>query len=79
MMEMTDKNGKGKEFYKATIRAVKVLEGELKEMAEWQNLEPNDIVVVKKSKYNSEPNYKIEKINGSVVEYLKKQGLAVKE
>jgi hypothetical protein len=79
MMEMTDKNGEGKEFSKATIRAVKVLEGELKEMAEQQNLEPNDIVVVKKSKYNSEPNYKIEKINGSVVEYLKKQGLAVKE
>ncbi len=66
-------------FSKATIRAVKVLEGELKEMAEQQKLSPTDIIIVKKSTYNSEPKYSIEKIEGSIVEYLKTNGITVEK
>lgn len=65
------------EYSKATIRAVKVLKGELKEQAEKLNLSQDAIVIVKKSEYHSEPNYKIEEIKGSIIEYLKENGLTI--
>lgn len=70
---------KSDKYVKATIRAVRILEGEPKELAEQQHLKPTDIVIVKKSMYHSLPSYKVEKITGSIVEYLKKNGLKVND
>lgn len=73
---VVDSNAK-EEYSKATVRAVKVLKGEPRAEAERQNLNLDDIVVVKKSEYNSEPNYNVKKITGSIVKYLKNNGLEV--
>ena len=62
-------------YSKAKIRAVKVLKGEPRQEAERKGFSQEDIVMVKKSEYHSEPNYKIEKIDGSIVAFLKKNGL----
>ena len=60
-------------YLKAKIRAVRVLRGEPLELAKKQHLQPDDIVIVKKGQYSPEPSYKIEKIEGSIVGYLKKK------
>jgi hypothetical protein len=67
------------EYSKAKVRAVKVLKGEPREQAEKLGLKPDDIVLVKKGQYQSEPPYKVEKIEGSIVAYLKKNGLIITE
>lgn len=51
------------------IREVSVLKGRAKEKAEEQNLEDDDLVIVKTS-VNSLPEYELEKIEGEPVKYL---------
>ncbi|MEM0143973.1 MAG: hypothetical protein QXL94_08575 [Candidatus Parvarchaeum sp.] len=54
------------------IRAVKVLDEELRKIAKKKGYKDKDIVLIKR---NGLGNYEIEKIEGNVVEYLIKSGL----
>jgi cupin superfamily acireductone dioxygenase involved in methionine salvage len=66
------------EYVDAKVRAVKVLDADLKELAKKKGFKDNDIVLVKKGKYSSEPPYDLEKIECSIVEYQKKNGVVIK-
>jgi hypothetical protein len=59
----------------AAIRAVKVLGKGLKDQAKKQGFKANDIVLVERSEYGK---YKLTKIEGSIVEWQRKNGLVVK-
>jgi hypothetical protein len=61
--------------YDIRIRKVKVLQGRLKNEAQKQNLNPDDLVIVKTS-VNSLPEYQIEKIVGDPVSFLLKRAKA---
>ncbi len=57
----------------ARIRKVKVLQGRAKAEADKQNLNPNDLVIVRTSIHsNSLPEYHIEKVDGDPVSFLLK-------
>lgn len=61
------------------VRAVKVLDSELKAQAKKLGYKETDIVLVKRGRYGSEPPYEIvAKIDGSIVEFQKKNGVVVK-
>lgn len=68
-----------KEYTDAMVRAVKVLSPDLQEKAKKMKLKSTDLVLVKVGKYHSEPDYELVKIEGSVVEFLKKNGVNVKK
>ncbi|MDR2203252.1 MAG: hypothetical protein LBE76_02925 [Nitrososphaerota archaeon] len=55
-----------------SIRKVKVLQGRAKEEAETMGLKPDDLVILTTT-VNSLPQYNIEKIDGSPVDYLMKK------
>jgi putative NADH-flavin reductase len=61
----------------AMVRAVKVLSADLRQKAKKMKLKDNDIVLVKVGQYHSEPEYELVKINGSIIEFLKKNGIEV--
>ena len=63
----------------AMVRAVKVLDPELKKQAKSQGYKENDIVFVQTAKCGYKPFYKLTKINGSIVEFLKNNGVVVKK
>ncbi len=61
------------------VRAVKVLSSDLRAQAKKKGFKDNDFVFIKVGEYHSEPEYKIEKIEGSIIEFIRNKGAIVKE
>lgn len=66
------------EYTASMIRAVKVLNSDLQDEAKKQGLKQNDIVLVKVGEYHSESKYTLQKIDGSIIEFMKKSGISTK-
>ncbi len=64
---------KAQQYSKAMVRAVKVLEGGLKEETRRQGFKNDDVVYIKIGKYHSAQDFAMVKIEGSIVEFLKSQ------
>lgn len=67
-----------REYTGAMVREVKVLSSDLKAIAKKKGYKDTDIVFVKKGKYASEPPYDLVKIEGSIIEFFKGNGVVVK-
>lgn len=68
------------QYTDAMVRAVKVLSPDLQAKAKKElHLKDDDIVLVKIGKYHSEPDYELVEIKGSVVEFMKKNGIVIKQ
>lgn len=63
----------------AMIRAVKVLSPELRAKAKKMKLKDTDVVLIKKGTYHSEPDYELTKVEGSIVEFYRKNGILIND
>jgi len=60
----------GEEYSDLRIRKVKILQGKARETALDAGLSDDDLVILKTSRYNSQPTYEVEKIEGDPTLYL---------
>ena len=70
---------KKEEYTSSMVRAVKVLDDDLKKKAKKMNLDDDDLVLVKIGQYHSEPDYDLVKIDGSIIEFYRKNGIVIKK
>lgn len=58
------------EYSDVRIRKVRILQGKAREAATKAGASPDDLVLLRTSRYHSEPTYKAEKIEGDPTLYL---------
>jgi len=60
----------GDDYSDIRVRKVRILQGKAKEAAEQAGASDEDLVILKTSRYHSQPNYEVERIEGDPTLYL---------